>query len=216
MRLLLPCEDVIHPRPEFNKRAPASCSPASSLDARRQFACAFHAQPCSPAAGATGTEHSQAREATESWKYDLSRRLQVALHFCNNRHNGAVKFIVHPQIRTDAQRGIAWAKSFVRRFDTSMVAWLRIDLGREYQDSRGRSYRKYRGVYGHCWYPIEASRTYSALNFGLNLPWNGGEISLWSVTDLELPERLPGRIRRGLQDRVRRRGLSQVSRPALP
>ena len=70
-----------------------------------------------------------------------------------------MKFILHPQIRTDAQRGIAWAKSFVRRFDTSMVAWLRIDLGREYQDSRGRSYRKYRGVYGRCWYPTKTNPT---------------------------------------------------------
>jgi len=51
-------------------------------------------------------DQSQEREATESWKYDLSRRLQVALHFCNDRRDGAVKFILHPQIRTDAQRGI--------------------------------------------------------------------------------------------------------------
>ena len=40
------------------------------------------------------------------------------------------KLIIHPQIRVEAQRGIAWAKAFLNRVDTSKVDRVRIDFGR--------------------------------------------------------------------------------------
>lgn len=70
-----------------------------------------------------------------------------------------MRFIIHPQITRDVPRAIAWVKSFVGRFDTSMVGWLRIDFGREYRDARGRRYHKYRGVYGRCWYATAQNPT---------------------------------------------------------
>lgn len=71
-----------------------------------------------------------------------------------------MKFIIHPQIQTDAQRGIAWAKAFLNPFDTSKVAWLRIDFGREYKDRNGRPWRRYLGVYGRCWYPSRSQPSF--------------------------------------------------------
>ena len=50
----------------------------------------------------------------------------------------------------DASRGIAWARAFLARFDTSRVEWVRIDLG------RGR----FSGAYGRCWYPDRNRKTY--------------------------------------------------------
>ena len=78
-----------------------------------------------------------------------------------------MKFIIHPQIQTDAQRGIAWAKAFLNPFDTSKVAWLRIDFGREYKDRNGRPWRRYLGVYGRCWYP---SRTQPSFRLSCQVP----------------------------------------------
>jgi hypothetical protein len=45
--------------------------------------------------------------------------------------------------REAASDGLAWAREFFSRYDTSKVDWVRIDLGR----GRGA------GVYGRCWYP---------------------------------------------------------------
>lgn len=70
-----------------------------------------------------------------------------------------MKYILHRQIQSDAPRGLAWAKSFVSRFDGSRLGWLRIDFGREYQNARGQIYHKYRGVYGRCWYATAANPT---------------------------------------------------------
>jgi hypothetical protein len=66
-----------------------------------------------------------------------------------------VKFLIHPEVKARAAEALAWVRAFLGRFDTATVAWLRIDLGREYRDRRGRLYRKYRGLYGRCWYPDE-------------------------------------------------------------
>jgi len=79
---------------------------------------------------------------------------------CHACQNGAVKFILHPLVRAGAERGIAWTKSFVGQFDTSIVGWVRIDFGREFKGSQGRTYRKYRGVYGRCWYPTKKNPTF--------------------------------------------------------
>jgi hypothetical protein len=38
---------------------------------------------------------------------------------------------------------LSWAREFFAEYDTSLLSWIRIDLG------RGR----YRGAYGRCWYP---------------------------------------------------------------
>jgi hypothetical protein len=38
---------------------------------------------------------------------------------------------------------LSWAREFISEFDTSLLAWIRIDRGRG----------KYRGAYGRCWYP---------------------------------------------------------------
>jgi hypothetical protein len=45
----------------------------------------------------------------------------------------------------DGQRPVAltWAREFFSAFDTSLIAWIRVDRGRG----------KYRGAYGRCWYP---------------------------------------------------------------
>jgi hypothetical protein len=45
----------------------------------------------------------------------------------------------------DGQRPIAlaWAQEFFSEFDTSLIAWIRVDRGRG----------KNRGAYGRCWYP---------------------------------------------------------------
>ncbi|MBN2506192.1 MAG: hypothetical protein JXQ71_05810 [Verrucomicrobia bacterium] len=73
--------------------------------------------------------------------------------------DGTMKFIFHPEVRANAQRSVRWVKTFLARFDLSSLGWLRIDFGREYKDGRGRRYRKYRGVYGRCWYPSEDQPT---------------------------------------------------------
>lgn len=48
-------------------------------------------------------------------------------------------------IDLDGQHPIAldWAQDFFSEFDTSQIAWIRIDRGRG----------KNRGAYGRCWYP---------------------------------------------------------------
>jgi hypothetical protein len=48
-------------------------------------------------------------------------------------------------IELDGQqpRALEWARDFFSEFDTSLLAWIRIDRGRG----------KYRGAYGRCWYP---------------------------------------------------------------
>lgn len=71
------------------------------------------------------------------------------------RPPSTVRYIIHAEIRAKAARALAWVTSFLGKYDTTMVAWVRIDLGREYKDRLGRTYRKYRGVYGRCWYPTE-------------------------------------------------------------
>jgi hypothetical protein len=70
-----------------------------------------------------------------------------------------VRFLIHPEVKAQAPRALAWVKGFLGRFDTSAVGWLRIDFGREYRDRLGRRYHKYRGVYGRCWYPTERQPT---------------------------------------------------------
>lgn len=70
-----------------------------------------------------------------------------------------MKYILHPDVRIRAARSVNWVKSFLSQYDTSMVGWIRIDFGREYRDRRGRRYRKFRGVYGRCWYPSEEQPT---------------------------------------------------------
>jgi hypothetical protein len=71
-----------------------------------------------------------------------------------------VKLLLHPRVRQEAARSLAWVKAFLARFDTSTIGWLRIDFGREYRDRLGRRYHKYRGVYGRCWYPTTKEPTY--------------------------------------------------------
>ena len=61
-----------------------------------------------------------------------------------------MRWIVDARVRHGAGPGLAWAKAFLARFDTSRVEWTRIDLG------RGR----YGGVYGRCHYPSRERRTY--------------------------------------------------------
>ncbi len=78
-----------------------------------------------------------------------------------------MRFLIHPQVRLQAPAGLAWAKAFVGRFDTSQVGWLRIDFGREYRDRLGRRYRKYRGIYGRCWYP---TRTMPSIRLSCQVP----------------------------------------------
>lgn len=64
-----------------------------------------------------------------------------------------MRFLIHRDVQANAPDALAWVREFLARFDTSIVGWLRIDFGREYRDRLGRRYRKYRGVYGRCWYP---------------------------------------------------------------
>lgn len=70
-----------------------------------------------------------------------------------------MRLILHERVRREAGRSLAWVDTFLKRFDTSAVGWLRIDFGREYRDRLGRRYHKYRGVYGRCWYPTESQPT---------------------------------------------------------
>lgn len=70
-----------------------------------------------------------------------------------------MKFILHQRVKTDAQPALDWLRQFLSRFNLSQLGWLRIDFGREYRDRLGRRYRKYRGVYGRCWYPSASQPT---------------------------------------------------------
>jgi hypothetical protein len=49
-----------------------------------------------------------------------------------------------------ADAALAWARWFLEGYDTSLVAWVRIDRGRG----------SYEGVYGRCRYPDERKSTY--------------------------------------------------------
>jgi len=91
-------------------------------------------------------------------RFDLRGKVRN-LSTCVVNSDGTVKFIFHPEVRAKAQRSVGWVKSFLAQFDLANVGWLRIDFGREYKDRRGRRYRKYRGVYGRCWYPSEDQPT---------------------------------------------------------
>lgn len=64
-----------------------------------------------------------------------------------------MRFLIHREVQANAPDALAWLRDFLDRFDTTLVGWLRIDFGREYRDRLGRRYRKFRGVYGRCWYP---------------------------------------------------------------
>jgi hypothetical protein len=46
-------------------------------------------------------------------------------------------------LKGDSPLALSWASEFFSEFDTSRVAWIRVDRGRG----------KYRGAYGRCWYP---------------------------------------------------------------
>gem|GEM_PF-2657803 len=73
--------------------------------------------------------------------------------------NRRVRFFIHEKVKHRAARALAWVKAFLALYDTSMLGWVRIDLGREYRDRLGRRYRKYWGVYGRCWYPSQTQPT---------------------------------------------------------
>jgi len=49
-----------------------------------------------------------------------------------------------------ADAALDWARRFFGRYDTSSVAWLKIDRGRG----------AYEGVYGRCWYPTQQKPLY--------------------------------------------------------
>lgn len=70
-----------------------------------------------------------------------------------------MRFLIHREVKARAARGLEWVRAFFDQHDTSLIGWLRIDFGREYRDRRGRLYRKFRGVYGRCWYPSAAQPT---------------------------------------------------------
>lgn len=52
--------------------------------------------------------------------------------------------------RERAKAGLEWARHFLTSFDTSLLEWVRIDIGRG----------KYRGIYGRCWLPTKSHPTY--------------------------------------------------------
>jgi len=70
-----------------------------------------------------------------------------------------MRFIIHPEVKSGAAPALEWIRGFLDRFDTTRLGWLRIDLGREHRDRRGRLYRKYEGLYGRCWYPTDEQPT---------------------------------------------------------
>jgi hypothetical protein len=72
---------------------------------------------------------------------------------------GPMRLILHEKVKREGERSLAWVRAFLSGYDTSLLGWLRIDLGREYKDRLGRRYRKYRGIYGRCWYPTESQPT---------------------------------------------------------
>jgi hypothetical protein len=61
-----------------------------------------------------------------------------------------MRLILHEKVKREGERSLAWVRAFLSGYDTSLLGWLRIDLGREYKDRLGRRYRKYRGIYGRC------------------------------------------------------------------
>ena len=70
-----------------------------------------------------------------------------------------MRLILHEKVKQQAGRSLDWIREFLAGYDISLLGWLRIDLGREYRDRLGRRYRKYRGIYGRCWYPTESQPT---------------------------------------------------------
>jgi hypothetical protein len=71
----------------------------------------------------------------------------------------AMRFIIHPEVKAGAPEAVTWIRTFLSRFNTSLLGWLRIDFGREHRDRDGRIYYKYRGVYGRCRYPTRKQPT---------------------------------------------------------
>ncbi len=70
-----------------------------------------------------------------------------------------MRWHLHADVKANAGPGLEWVKAFLARFDTSTLGWIRIDFGREHRDVLGRRYRRFRGVYGRCWYPSASQPT---------------------------------------------------------
>jgi hypothetical protein len=93
---------------------------------------------------------------------------------------------------------LSWGREFFAEYDTSLLAWIRIDRG------RGR----YRGAYGRCWYPDRRILQYRIScqvpgPFPFDLPTRKPPVYL--DADGSHPKRPPG-TRRGVRVRDLRTG----------